>query len=302
MNPWLRIMRPFNCFLITMCAIVGIMVDQGIATFAHWPSLILIAIGGWALSAAAMVFNDYFDVDIDRINDPSRPIPSGQISPKQALIFGIILTVIGNLAGISIDIYEWLVNKNQLGVSIVTAVLCTIMLTTYTPYLKRYSILGNLAVSIGVWMGFLYGDLVFDFAINPLPETMAFAAFMLNFGREVMKGIIDIEGDRKNGVTTVATMLGAKWTAIIASILYFLAIASCLTVPILVAHASVVYLASISVPVILATISIIWILSNQAIPSVRKIKTIILYTMLISLVVFTLEAFLGKIVGPLIPY
>ncbi|MHA1629364.1 MAG: geranylgeranylglycerol-phosphate geranylgeranyltransferase [Candidatus Heimdallarchaeota archaeon] len=300
MNPWIRIMRPFNCFLITMCAIVGIMVDQGIKTFKHWPSLILIAIGGWALSAAAMVLNDFFDVDIDRINDPSRPIPSGQITPKQAMIFGIVLIVIGNLAGISIDVYEWLVFKNQFGVSIVTAIICTVMLTTYTPYMKKYSVLGNLAVSVGVWMGFLYGDLVFDFSINPLPEAMALAAFMLNFGREVMKGIIDIEGDRENGVTTIATAFGDKLTAIIASILYFIAIASCLTIPILLANASVVYLGSISVPVILATISIVWVLSDQRIPTVRKIKTIILYTMLVSLVAFTLEAFLGDLVGPLI--
>ncbi len=271
-----------------MCAIVGIMVDQGIKTFKHWPSLILIAIGGWALSAAAMVLNDFFDVDIDRINDPSRPIPSGQITPKQAMIFGIVLIVIGNLAGISIDVYEWLVFKNQFGVSIVTAIICTVMLTTYTPYMKKYSVLGNLAVSVGVWMGFLYGDLVFDFSINPLPEAMALAAFMLNFGREVMKGIIDIEGDRENGVTTIATAFD------------FIAIASCLTIPILLANASVVYLGSISVPVILATISIVWVLSDQRIPTVRKIKTIILYTMFISLVAFTLEAFLGDLVGPLI--
>ncbi len=282
-----------------MCAIVGIMVDMGVETFYHYPSLIMIFVGGWALSASAMVLNDYFDIEVDKINDPSRPIPSGQIKPKQALRFGIILIVIGLLMGIGIDTFEWLYWGSQFGVSIVTSIICAIMVTTYTNYMKRYSIIGNLAVSIGVWMGFLYGDLVLDFHINPLPECMAFAAFMLNFGREVMKGIIDIEGDRANGVRTVATTTGPKWTAIIASSLWFFTILGSI-IPLFIAKASVVYMASISVSIILALTCIIWLLSTQEISSVRKIKTMVLWTMLISLVAFTLEGFLGPIVGPLL--
>ena len=96
-----------------MCAIVGIMVDQGVNTFNHWPSLIMIFIGGWALSASAMIFNDYFDIEVDKINEPDRPIPSGKITPKQALTFAIICVVIGLLAGIGLDTYEYLVWKSQ---------------------------------------------------------------------------------------------------------------------------------------------------------------------------------------------
>jgi len=250
-------MRPFNCFLITMCAIVGIMVDQGVDTFKHYPSLIMIFIGGWALSASAMVLNDYFDIEVDKINDPSRPIPSGEIKPKQALRFGVILIVIGLLMAIGIDTYEWIVWKSQFGVSIVTSIICAIMVSTYTTYMKRYSILGNLAVSVGVWMGFLYGDLVLGLSINPLPECMAFAAFMLNFGREVMKGIIDIEGDRANGVTTIATALGVKWTAIIAASLWVLTIGGSI-LPLFIAGASIVYISTISVIIALALTSAIW--------------------------------------------
>lgn len=292
-------MRPFNCFLITMCAIVGIMVDMGTDTFDHYPSLIMIFIGGWALSASAMVLNDYFDIEVDKINDPTRPIPSGQIKPKQALHFGIILIVIGVSMGIGIDTFEWLEFKSQFGVSIITSIICAIMVSTYTNYMKRYSIIGNLAVSVGVWMGFLYGDLVFDFHFEALPECMAFAAFMLNFGREVMKGIIDIEGDRANGVRTVATLTGPKWTAIIASSLWFLTVSGSI-IPLFVAEASIVYLSSISVSITLALICMIWLLSSQEIATVRKIKTLVLWTMLISLVAFTLEGFLGKGIGPLI--
>ncbi|NHJ49190.1 MAG: hypothetical protein FK733_15485 [Asgard group archaeon] len=306
-RPWISIMRPFNCALITLCAIVGIMVDNGVETFFidtgteilhHWPSLLMIFIGGWALSAAAMVLNDYFDIEIDKINEPDRPIPSGKIKPKQALRFGIILIVIGVLMSIGIDTYEWLVFGRQFGVSVVTAVICAVMVSTYTNYMKKYSILGNLAVSVGVWMGFLYGDLVFNFDIELLPQAMGCGAFMLNFGREVAKGIIDVEGDRENNVTTVATALGGRWTSVIASGFWIIAIAAALS-PIFFAGASIAYTVSITVCVSLAAAAIVWIQIDYSIPAIKKIKRMVLWTMFFCLIAFTLEGFLGPGLPPI---
>lgn len=286
-------MRPMNCFLITMCAIVGIMVDNGKDTFIQWPVLILIFVGGWALSAAAMVLNDFFDIEIDKINDPQRPIPSGQIKPKQALIFGIVLIVIGLVVGVSIDIYQWFVWNNKFIISSLTAVICAIMLSTYTKYMKRFSVIGNMAVSIGVWLGFLYGDLLFNFKISALPETMAAGAFLLNFGREIAKGIIDIEGDRKNNVNTVATILGPRKTALVASsMIIFLAIPVIL-IPVMLQISSYIYLIAICLCISIALFASIWLIINQEIKTVKKIKTIILYLMLLCLISFTLEAFFG---------
>lgn len=306
-NPWIRIMRPFNCFLLTMCAIVGIMVSNpeefysGSDLLGHLPTLVMIFIGGWALSASAMVLNDYFDIEVDKINDPKRPIPSGEITPKQALTFGIILIAIGILMGIGIDLFENIRHGSQFGVSIVTAVICAIMAAGYTKYMKRFSIVGNLAVSIGVWMGFLYGDLVFDFMLEVLPQCMGAAAFFLNFGREVSKGIMDIEGDRENKVTTVATALGSKWTAIIASAIIFLAIPVSI-IPIFVAGASWVYLFSINVIQALVLAVSIWLLIDHKPETIKKIKYVVLVTMLLALIAFSLEAFLGGyVVDSIIP-
>ena len=299
LKPWIVIMRPFNCFLITMCAIVGIMVDNAVQSFAHWPSLIMIFIGGWALSAAAMVLNDYFDVEIDRINVPDRPIPSGQIKEKHALIFGIILVVIGLLMSGGIELYEGLVWNNFHGVSLGTAIFNSIMLSIYSNYLKKYSIVGNLAVSVGVWFGFFYGDLVFNYQISWFTECLGIAAFLLNLGREVMKGIIDVEGDRANNVTTIATAFGSKWTSILSTLIYFSA-AIVVLIPVFFLGTSWVFLASISIAIILALIVSVWVLVSQSEKSIRTIKTIVLYTMLIALVAFTLEGFLGEILPPLI--
>ncbi len=307
-NPWIRIMRPFNCFLITMCAIVGIMVSNPEEFYYvsdlidHLPSLIMIFIGGWALSASAMVLNDYFDIEVDKINDPNRPIPSGEIQPKQALNFGIILIAIGLLMSLGIDLYEFFTQEgSQIGVSIVTAIICAIMSASYTRFMKRFSVIGNLAVSVGVWIGFLYGDLVLDFAIDPLTECMAASAFLLNFGREVSKGIMDIEGDRQNNVTTIATALGPKWTAIIASTIIFLAIPVSI-IPIFFAQASWVYLFSINVIQALALFAFVWLLIDYRPETVKKLKYVVLVTMLLALIAFSLEAFLGTfVVDPIFP-
>jgi len=300
-------MRPFNCFLLTMCAIVGIMVSNPEEFYSvsdllgHLPTLVMIFIGGWALSASAMVLNDYFDIEVDKINDPKRPIPSGEIAPKQALTFGIILIAVGILMGIGIDLFENIRHGSQFGVSIVTAVICAIMAAAYTKYMKRFSIVGNMAVSIGVWMGFLYGDLVFDFMPEVLPQCMGAAAFFLNFGREVSKGIMDIEGDRENKVTTVATALGSKWTAIIASVIIFLAIPVSI-IPIFVAGASWVYLFSINVIQALVLAVSIWLLIDHKPATIKKIKYVVLVTMLLALIAFSLEAFLGGyVVDSIIP-
>jgi len=306
-NPWIRIMRPFNCFLLTMCAIVGIMVSNPEEFYSvsdllgHLPTLVMIFIGGWALSASAMVLNDYFDIEVDKINDPKRPIPSGEITPKQALTFGIILIAIGILMGIGIDLFEYFRHGSQFGVSIITAVICAVMAAGYTKYMKRFSIVGNLAVSIGVWMGFLYGDLVFDFMLEALPQCMGAAAFFLNFGREVSKGIMDIEGDRENKVTTVATALGPKWTARIASAIIFLALPVSI-IPIFVAGASWVYLFSINVIQALVLAVSIWLLIDHKPETIKKIKYVVLVTMLLALIAFSLEAFLGGyVVDSIIP-
>ncbi|MFW9924801.1 MAG: geranylgeranylglycerol-phosphate geranylgeranyltransferase, partial [Candidatus Thorarchaeota archaeon] len=274
--------------------------DKKLETFTeHWPALILTFIGGWALSAAAMILNDYFDIEIDRINQPQRPLPSGEIKPKTALIVGIVLIIIGLLMGLGIDLYEYYLKGSVFGVALITAVVNSALLLSYTKILKRYSLLGNFGVSIGVWFGFMYGDLIFDFSFDWFPETLGFAAFMLNFAREIMKGIMDIEGDRENNVTTVATALGKRWTAVVSALFYLMAVGST-TIPIFLAQATWIYAGSILVAVLMAITCSVWILIDQSDRSVKIVKTIVLYTMLAALVSFTLEALLSGLVNPII--
>ncbi len=63
-----------------------------------WPSwrlLVATLVGGTLAAGAANVFNCYFDRDIDRLmhRTQKRPLVTGQVSPRAALVFGAVLTV-----------------------------------------------------------------------------------------------------------------------------------------------------------------------------------------------------------------
>ena len=87
------LIRPAN--IIT--AISDILAGSAIAGYFiefYTPSiskLILLLLSTSCLYAGGIVFNDIFDINIDRSERPERPLPKGQISLKNAQIFGISL-------------------------------------------------------------------------------------------------------------------------------------------------------------------------------------------------------------------
>jgi protoheme IX farnesyltransferase len=63
----------------------------------HYPTLVLLIIGGYAMVGASNVFNQVFEKDLDKLMDrtKNRPLPKKRMEPNSALFIGIILTLIG---------------------------------------------------------------------------------------------------------------------------------------------------------------------------------------------------------------
>lgn len=79
------LIRPDLPISAGICVVIG----QAIALGAL-PPLPLIWLGfllGFFLSSSQMIFNDYFDLEVDRINAPQRPLPSGLLSTREMVTF-----------------------------------------------------------------------------------------------------------------------------------------------------------------------------------------------------------------------
>ncbi len=211
-----RLIRPINCVMMGFAVIVGAaLADRGI--FAQQVSGLLLGFStGFFLTGATMAVNDYYDRDIDVINEPKRPIPSGAIAPREALTFAITLTVVGFLAAVATN---WQ--------CLILAAASWAVFVLYTTKGKRTGFLGNLMVSVCIAVPFVYGSFVVGEGLAPVAGIFVAIVFFSNTGREVTKGIVDIEGDREKNIRTVAVLHGEKKAAVVAAALLIFAV--CLT-------------------------------------------------------------------------
>jgi geranylgeranylglycerol-phosphate geranylgeranyltransferase len=175
--------------------------------------LMLAFVTGFTITGSSMAINDYYDRAIDAINEPQRPIPSGKVSPNEALLTTILLSIIGLLA-------SWLTGFNHLVLALLTLSVSII----YNTVGKSTGFPGNLMVSICVSIPFIYGGMVTGGGVMGNSLYFALIAFLTNTGREVTKGIVDVKGDRVLGVKTVAILGGSSVAAWVSTLFYVSAI------------------------------------------------------------------------------
>lgn len=147
------------------------------------------------------VANDAFDADIDRVNKPRRPIPSGRMSTRSALVWYAILSLA--TAGLAFV---------MLPRSLATIVLAwQVSLFIYARWLKRRWPAGNIAVAAISASALLGGAMAAGHAraaAIPMAIAGAFVAC-----RELVKGAEDIDGDSTAGARTLAVVAGKNAAA-----------------------------------------------------------------------------------------
>jgi geranylgeranylglycerol-phosphate geranylgeranyltransferase len=206
---FLQLMRPLNCIMMGFAVIVGASL---VSSFSFTVNLLLGFVTAFALTAASMVINDFYDKEIDAINEPNRPIPRGDVSPKEALFFALILSIIGLVSAFGTNTP-----------SLLLAAMAWIISITYITKGKRTGLPGNFLVSATVVIPFVYGGL----ALGQIETwTLLFVAivFLSNTGREVTKGIVDVEGDRSHNIKTIAVRYGERTAAVAATVFSVLAV------------------------------------------------------------------------------
>jgi len=209
----LRIIRPVNCVMMGFAILVGAAIAGGSGVISSARELLLAFLTGFFMTGSAMAVNDYYDREIDGINEPERPIPSGAVSPNEALAISGAFSVFGLAAA-------WLTSLGNLAI----AVLAWVAMMAYSTFGKRTGFLGNLIVSACVSLPFIYGGIMGGGGSIGSSLIFALIAFLACLGREVTKGIVDVEGDGALGIGTVAVSRGPGLAAWVSVACYLLAV------------------------------------------------------------------------------
>ncbi|MFX1410324.1 MAG: geranylgeranylglycerol-phosphate geranylgeranyltransferase [Promethearchaeota archaeon] len=202
----LEILRPINCIMGSLTVIIGILNTR---TGIHLSTLIINIILGvltyFFVAGSGMVINDYYDIEIDKINRPERPIPRGSITLNQAklLFFGYLLI------GVIISIIHSFIF--ELGfLNIIIAAFFGFIGWLYAAWGKKSGFFGNIIVSVSFSIGLIYGAVLNSSAIPLYIYFFFLTSFFLLLAREIIKGCEDIEGDKEQGVKTLAIQIGIK--------------------------------------------------------------------------------------------
>lgn len=265
MNPYLEITRPVNSIMAGLGAIIGAIISGA-------PFSISFLYVFWAvffITGAGMVLNDYYDLEIDKINAPHRPIPSGRISQKKALFYSIGLFIAGISFSALINIY-----------CLVLALINSFLLFLYSKKFKRDFLSGNIMVSYFTASTFLFGAFIaFDFKLVLIVSLLA---FLSNMGREILKSIEDVRGDKKMKLDTLPIAVGITSAKTIAQ--GFIASAVILSpLPSLLGFLNTTYLGIVSIA------DVLFLYSLSQTPS--KAQKIAKLAMLVVLLAFLLGKF-----------
>ena len=280
---YLRLMRPVNCFMMGFAVLVGAVISNRSFEDVVFSSLVYGFITGFTLTAASMVINDFYDKDIDAINEPGRPIPSGLIKPEEALVFASVLTAIGFVAAFLTN------TANPLATSLcfMTAIISWMVSVAYVTVGKRTGLLGNFLVSACVAIPFIYGSLAVTNRIELNVLIFASMAFLSNTGREITKGIVDVRGDRIRSIQTLAVRYGKKTAASAATLFYLFAVLLS-PLPWFLNRVSIWFLPLVAITDFGLVASSVSLLRNYSRENARKVKRMVLLWFTTGLLAFIL--------------
>jgi geranylgeranylglycerol-phosphate geranylgeranyltransferase len=272
-----KLMRPQNGIMMFIAVLVGVLFSESRSMTVYQASLAFLT--AFFLSGSSMAINDYFDRHVDAVNSPSRPIPSGKVSPKDAIVFSTILGALGLVAAAFTS-----------HICLAFATLAYASAILYNSSVKMSGLPGNMLVSFNVVAPFIYGSLMSDGTVGAKVLIFALLAFLANTGREVIKGISDVKGDALRGVRSVARSMGEKRAAILGAGLYISAV--CLSpLPHVLGYVSFLYIPAVLVCDAGFIYSSVSIVKSPSKENAIKVKNYSLLWMFIALLSFIIGGF-----------
>ena len=196
---------------------------------------ILHGLSVWAFMCSWNALNDILDIEIDKLNQPNRPLPSGKISLNNAKMITTVLMFFSLFC----LVYAGYISSTIQGgfenwaPSILIWILAIFLLTNYESSsnyslkLKDRGLPGNFAISISIGMVILFGAAGVFNPTQPRVISLFFIGFSYNLAREIVKDIEDMDGDE--GRNTLAMRIGVEKTRVLAWAILLLTMVAILT-------------------------------------------------------------------------
>jgi 4-hydroxybenzoate polyprenyltransferase len=215
MKTYLELGRPFTLIAPALGFFSGAVTAIGAEPPEPWSAEVLVypligALMAAVLNSASNALNQIYDLEIDRINKPKRPLPSGRLTIRQAWLFTWINYAVALWLA-------WLVAPDGRHECFVIVLIATVITFLYSapPFrTKRLGIWANVTIAIprGVLLKVAGWSAVKTvFGVEPWYIGAIFGLFLL--GASTTKDFADIEGDRRGGCMTLPIQYGVTRAA-----------------------------------------------------------------------------------------
>lgn len=216
MNSYLSLIKFSHTVFALPFALIGFFLAVWKYGYAFsWQLFALVVLCMVFARSAAMAFNRYLDRDIDAKNPRTaiREIPSGIITPRNALVFTVISSGLFILSA-------WAINPLCFYLSPVA--LAVILGYSYT---KRFTALCHLVLGLGLSLAPIGAWLAVTGAFHWLPILFSAVVLCWVSGFDIIYALQDDSFDRMNGLRSIPAMAGRKQALRISRMLHVLAAA-----------------------------------------------------------------------------
>tara|TARA_B100000029_G_scaffold235347_2_gene232496 strand:+ start:19290 stop:20141 length:852 start_codon:yes stop_codon:yes gene_type:complete len=267
----LSLIRPINSFMIGLAVIVGIAIGSPDMLFSRLSVYGFLT--GFSISSYSMIINDVYDIEIDKVNQPERPLAKQIISINSALSLSLILLLIGLTCSLFISNYN-----------LIITVIFSFLSWFYNIWGKKQGLIGNSIVASSMSIPFIFGGIITG-NISLLVWSISLIAFLSGMGREIIKTIADVEGDKTKGIRSVSIQFGSRNAMIIACGFILVSIIISF-IPIYFNLIQIYYIPLLILTDLILLYSVFMLSRNYSKSESLKIKKFILYAMLFGLITF----------------
>ena len=201
----LRLMRPANIVTAIADILAGVVIAgypiAAVSSFHSLQPMFLLVVATIGLYGGGVVFNDVFDADIDKIERPERPIPSGVVSKSNATLLALALFIMAVVAA------SFVHRERFLSLPVLFTIIIAIAAVVYDKWGKHHKLLGPL--NMGLCRGF---NLLLGMSI--VPASVSQFGWLAIFPVAYIAAITMISRDEVYGGKKV-TLYGAAFLYVI---------------------------------------------------------------------------------------